>query len=160
MARSRTVLKKILMLLNKRPMTRGELVRKTGKNRKVVGQNLKIALQEDLVYQDVLERYHLTMLGKTAFRNYVERKNDKTSWQIQSQATDNIGWTSDRPSAKCTIMVENARKIEELDNQTANNVRYKLELPKNATALKSSLAHIVDIMLETIGKEKGLGLIL
>jgi hypothetical protein len=143
MARSRTVLKKILMLLNKRPMTRGELVRKTGKNRKVVGQNLKIALQEDLVYQDVLERYHLTMLGKTAFRNYVERKNDKTSWQIQS-----------------TIMVENARKIEELDNQTANNVRYKLELPKNATALKSSLAHIVDIMLETIGKEKGLGLIL
>jgi hypothetical protein len=158
MARTRTVLKTILTLLNKKPMSRGDLVRKTGKNRKVIGQNLKIAIAEDLAWQDTLERYHLSTLGKTAFSNYVERRNDKTSWKIQSQVIDNIGWTSDRPSAKCTLMVKNARKIERIDNQTAYNVRYNLELPANATAIKSSLAKVLDTVLETIGKDKGLGL--
>ena len=158
MPRTRTVLKTILILLNKRPMSRGDLVRKTGKNRKVIGQNLKIAIAEHLAWQDILERYHISALGKTAFSNYVERRNDKTSWKIQSQVIDNLGWTSNRPSAKCTLMVKNARKIEKIDNQTAHNVRYNLELQTNATAIKSSLAKVVDTILETIGKDKGLGL--
>jgi hypothetical protein len=110
------------------------------------------------VYQDRLGLYHLTRLGKSAFSSYVERGADKISWQIQSQVIDNIGWTSNRPSAKCTLLVKNARKIKELDNQTDYNVRYNLELAANATAIKSSLAKVVDTVLETIGKDKGLGL--
>jgi hypothetical protein len=139
-------------------MTSSEICRKISKSRKVVLQNLKIAQKEALVYQDRLGLYHLTRLGKSAFSSYVERGADKTSWQIQSQVIDNIGWTSNGPSAKCTLLVKNARKIKELDSKTGYNVRYNLELAANATAIKSSLAKVVDTVLETIGKDKGLGL--
>ena len=156
MARPRTFLKTILRLLNKQPMTSRDLCRKTKKSRKVVNQNLKTALKEGLVYQDGLERHHLTTLGKSAINDYVERPTDKTSWQIQSQVIDNIGWGSNTPRAICTLMIKDAEKIKELDNKTAYDIRYNLELPENDTAIKSALARIVDSVLETIGKDMGL----
>jgi DNA-binding transcriptional regulator GbsR (MarR family) len=158
MARHPTVLKTIMGLLNKQPMTSSEIRRKTKFSRKAIWQYLGIAQKEHLVEQDRLKCYRLTLLGKSAFSSFAERPSDKTIWQIQSQVIDNIGWTSNRPSAECTLMTKDAQKIKEIDNQTAYDVRYKLELPTNATAIKSSLANIVDTVLETIGKTKGLGL--
>jgi hypothetical protein len=156
MARPREFLKIILGLLNKRPMTSRDIHWKSKKSRKVVTQNLRTALKEGLAYRDGLERYHLTLLGRSAFNNYVERPTDKTCWQIQSQIIDNIGWRPNRPTAKCTLMIKDAEKIKELDNMTAFDIRYNLELPENATAIKSALARTVDSVLETIGKDMGL----
>jgi len=157
-ARPRAFLKTILKLLNKRAMTSRDIERKTKKSRKVVTQNLKTALSEDLAYQDGLEKYHLTTLGRSAFNNYVERPVDKVSWQIPSLTMDDISWRQQRPVAICTLLIKNAEKIKELDEQTVHDRRYGLELPENATAIKSSLARIVDSVLETVGKDKGLGL--
>jgi len=137
-------------------MTSRDLRRKTKKSRKVVNQNLKTALKEGLVYQDGLERHHLTTLGKSAINDYVERPTDKTSWQIQSQVIDNIGWGSNTPRAICTLMIKDAEKIKELDNKAAYDIRYNLELAENKTAIKSALARIVDSVLDTIGKDMGL----
>jgi regulatory ArsR family protein len=151
MAKPRKFLKKILQMLNKRPMTSGYLCRITKKHRKIIRQNLKIAEKEGLVYQDGLRNYHLAPRGKFAI-NYIERTKDLTRWQIESQEIDPIGLISNRPKAICTLVTENAEKIKELDNRTASK-RFNVELPGNETLIRSALARVVDSILQTIGKD-------
>src|SRR5919109_3611438 len=105
MARPQPFLKIILTLFNKRAMTRQDILRRTKKSRKTVWQNLRTAQKEGLAYQDGLERYHLTTLGKLEI-NYVEKPTDKTSWQIRSKVIDDIGWRSNKPTATCTLMLK------------------------------------------------------
>lgn len=150
MAKPRKVLKKMLQLLNMCPMTSGDLCRKIRKHRKVVGQNLEIAKNENLLYQDGLKQYHLTSLGKVAIDS-MERSDNFTRWQIETQETDPIG-LSDRPKATCTLITEKAEKIREIDDKTVSP-KFNLEVGENNTLIKSALARVVDSILETLEDE-------
>jgi hypothetical protein len=60
----------------------------------------------------------------------------------------------------CTIEIENADKISELDSRTDATKRFLtrdgLWLPENNTNLKASLAAVVDSILDLKAKEMGL----
>jgi hypothetical protein len=156
MAKPRKFLKTLLRMIQKRPMTSGEICKKTKKHRKVVRQNLKLAQNEGLVYQDGLQQYHITTLGKLVI-DYIERPTDFTRWQIYSQVIDPISSRSNRPTATCTLITKNAEKIKELDNRTSPSPeRFILELSENSTPIKAALANVVDSVLEIRAKDTGL----
>lgn len=150
MAKPRRVLKKMLQLLDRGPMPFGLLQRKIKKHENVVNKNLKIAKNENLLYQDGLKQYHLTSLGKVAIDS-VERPDNFTRWQIETQETDPIG-LSDRPKATCTLITDKAEKIREIDDKTVSP-KFNLEVGENNTLIKSALARVVDSILETLEKD-------
>jgi hypothetical protein len=150
MAKPRRVLKKMLQLLDSEPMSFGLLQKKIKKHQNVVNKNLKIAKNENLLYQDGLKQYHLTSLGKVVIDN-VERPDNFTRWQIETQETDPIG-LSDRPKATCTLITDKAEKIREIDDKTASQ-KFNLEVPENNTLIKSALARVVDSILEILEKD-------
>lgn len=153
MAKPRRVLKKILQLLDREPMTFGLLRRKIKKHQNIVNKNLKIAKSERLLYQDGLKQYHLTALGKFAIDN-VERPENFTKWQIETQEIDSIG-LSDRPKATCTLITEKAEKLREIDDKTVSP-KFNLEVGENNTLIKSALARVVDSIFETLEDDLGL----
>jgi hypothetical protein len=134
-------------------LTFGDLCKAIRKHRKIVWQNLKIAKNEKLVYQDALKQYHLTNLGKLAI-NYVQNTDNFTRWQIATQETDPIKMY-DRPKATCTLITDNAKRIREMDDKTASQ-KFSLEIPENNTLIKSALAKVVDSVLETFERDMGL----
>jgi hypothetical protein len=143
----------MLRLLDKRPMTFGDLRKKIKKGPKTTAQNLKIAKEENFIYQDGLKQYNLTSLGKIAI-DYVGRRDNFARWQIETQEVDPIR-LSRGPEATCTLITENAKRIIELDDKTASQ-KFNLEEPQNNTLIKSALARVVDSVLETIEKDMGL----
>jgi hypothetical protein len=155
---------KILELLNKGPLTRPEITKKLKIDRKTVGDNLKWAEKKNLI-NSVLGKYHITPLGKYHLTrgkldtDSSEVLTDSVSFEVVSQIIDSLNIREESPKGKCTIQMEDAKKIKELDDKTIYSERFithdGLGLPENDTYLKQAVADVVDIILDFRAKAKG-----
>src|SRR5215469_15875871 len=159
MAKRKDALNRMLDFLNKKSMSQGE-IRKTLKiGRATEWRIIKEAFDRRWIEKDSLGKYHLTSMGK---RNVGTAKNPVDSFRlkVQTQIIDFLNLRSDRPAAKCTIEIENADEIKELDSRTDATKRFLtkdgLWLPENNTNLKASLAAVVDSILDVEAKKMGL----
>ena len=144
MAKRRKILADILKLLQGKPLSYSEILKTIKKPDKVIWQNLNIAKSESLVKQDKEKRYFITPLGISRLENEEVEKPIDTDWfEVYSQIIDQLELRSDRPTAKCTIVIENAKKIRELDAKTDAVKRFLthdgLWLPENNTNLKAAV---------------------
>jgi hypothetical protein len=159
MPRRKDALKRLLKLLNKRRMLVGEIRAALKIDRKTEYRVIKEALQRRWIEKDSLEKYYLTLLGKANIST-AKDSTESISLEAQSQIIDILKLRPERPTAKCIIQIENADKIKELDSQTEAVKRFLthdgLWLPENNTNLKSSIAAVVDSILDLRAKEMGL----
>lgn len=114
---------KILELLNKELLTRPEITKKLGIDRKTVWDNLKWAEKKRLIRSNDQGKYHLTPLGKSYIDSF-EMPTESASFEVSSQIIDSLKIREDSPKAKCTIQMEEAKKIKELDNKTVYYERF------------------------------------
>jgi hypothetical protein len=159
MARRKKSLEMLLGALDKTPMAKGGIRSALKIDRKTEYRIINEGLSRKWIEEDLLRKYHLTMLGKESIGSG-ERPLDSTSWEVPSQIIDMVRERTDRPVANCTIQIENANKIKELDAQTTTSHRFLtndgLGLPENDTHIKSSLAAVVDSILDLKAKDMGL----
>jgi hypothetical protein len=159
MAREKDALNRLLILLNKKSRSQGEIRTTLKIDRKTAYRIIKEASDRRWIKNDSLGKYHLTSLGKINVGT-AEKPTDSSSLEVQSQVIDFLNLRPDRPTAKCTIEVENADKINELDSQTQAEKRFLtfdgLWLPENNTNLKASVAAVVDSILDLKAKQMGL----
>jgi hypothetical protein len=159
MAKKKDALNRMLKLLNKKSMSQGEISKTLKIGRVTEWRIIKEACDRRWVLQDHLGRYHLTSLGKINI-DTAENPTDSSSFQVQSQIIDFLNLRPDRPTATCTIEIENADKIKELDSRTDATKRFLtkdgLWLPENNTNLKAAMAAVVDSIFDLKAKEMGL----
>lgn len=140
-------------------MSQGEISKSLKIGRVTEWRIIKEALDRRWVEKDSLEKYHLTLLGKINIGS-AENPTDSSSLEVQSQIIDFLNLRPDRPTAKCTIEIENADEIKELDSRTDATKRFLtrdgLWLSDNNTNLKASMAAVVDSILDLKAKEMGL----
>jgi hypothetical protein len=163
MARRKKSLEKLLRSLDKKPMAKGAIRSALKIDRKTEYRIINEGLTRRWIEKDPIGKYHLTLLGEVSVGS-AECPLDSTSWEVPSQIIDIVHMRADRPVANCTIQIENAQKIKELDTQTTTSRRFLttdgLGLPENNTHLKSSFAAIVDSILDLKAKDMGLFTIL
>lgn len=84
--------------------------------------------------------------------------------EAYSQVVDFLKLRLERPTAKCTIEIEDAKKIKELDAKTDAVKRFLthdgLWLPENNTNLKAAVAAVTDSILDLKAKQMNLSTIL
>jgi hypothetical protein len=137
-------------------MTKGEIRNPLKVNRKTVYVNIKEALKQRWIEEDELKRYHLTLLGKLNIDTSRGKLTDSTVFKVSSKVIDPIALMPNRPTAKCTLIINDADKIKELDNKTASYKQFILELRENATIIRSALANVIDAILDLKAKDMGL----
>ena len=119
-------------------------------NRKTEYENYKEAEKNGWIEPNELGKYHITALGKSVI-DLSETPVDSISFELASQIIDIIKMNSERPKAKCTVVIKNAKKIKELDDNTVHFERFithdGLGLAENNTYLKASAAALVDSIL-------------
>ena len=156
MAKPKKSLLKLLRLLHKKPMTKGEVRIPLKVNRKTVYVNVEEALEKRWIEEDELKRYHLTQLGKLIIDTSRGKPTDSTVFEVSSKVIDPIALMPNRPTAKCTLIIKDADKIKELDDKTASYKPFILEYRENATIIRSALANVIDSILDLRAKDKGL----
>ena len=141
MARPKKNLEKLLKLLDRNPLTRYNIHSALKADRKTVYRNITEAQRKGWIEKDSLGRYRLTTLGKANIDS-AHHPIDSVSLEAYSQVIDFLKLKSERPTAKCTIEIENAKRIKELDSKTDAVKRFLthdgLWLPENNTNLKGS----------------------
>src|SRR5215467_11349463 len=123
MARRKDALSKMLKLLNKKSMLGSEICTTLKIDRKTSYRIIKESLQNHWIQKDPSGRYHLTLLG-IASLNLAEYPTSSETLEVQTQIIDFLSLRRDRPTAKCTIQIENADRIKELDSQTDATKRF------------------------------------
>jgi hypothetical protein len=157
--RKKDALNRMLKLLNKKSMVPGDIRTTLKISRATEHRIIKEATERHWIEKDSMGRYRLTLLGKSNIGTAKESP-EFLSLEVQSQIIDLLNLRSERPTAKCTIEIENAKKINDLDSQTDAVKRFLtndgLWLPENNTNLKASLATVADSILDLRAKEMGL----
>jgi len=163
MARTKKNLEKLLKLLAKQPITREKIHSTLKADRKTIYRNIIEAQKRGWIEKDSLSRYHLTALGKANIGT-AKHPIDTASLEAHSQVIDFLKLRPERPTAKCTIEIEGAKKIKELDSKTDAIKRFLthdgLWLPENNTNLKAAVAAVVDSILDLKAKQMNLSTIL
>jgi hypothetical protein len=159
MARKKDALKKLMISLDKKPMLIGEIRNVLKIDRKTEFRVTREAVERRWAEKDSEGRIRITPLGRSSI-DAAERPIDSISMEAYSQVIDFLEQRPERPTAKCTIEIENADKIKKLDSQTEAAKRFLthdgLWLPENNTNLKASIAAVVDSILDLKAKEMGL----
>lgn len=113
------------------------------------------AIRKRLVKRNHNGIYHLSDLGRSLV-DKPQLLDEIIQYNIFSQVIDPIDSLPLKPAAKCTIVTENSKKIEELDARTKSHPLLRTELKQNNTRLKAALAKVVDSILEFRAIELGL----
>jgi len=113
------------------------------------------ALGKRLVKRNYNGIYHLSDLGRSLL-DKPQLLDEIIQYNIFSQVIDPIDSLPSKPAAKCTIVTENSKKIEELDARTKSHPLLRTELKQNNTRIKAALAKVVDSILEFRAIELGL----
>jgi hypothetical protein len=163
MAKPKTTMYKLLTLLDSQPVSIGKIRELLKIDRKTEYRNCKEAEKEGWIEKDKIGKYHVTPVGKSVI-SLSQKPVDSVSFEVDSQIIDFIKTRSDRPKAKCTIVIKNAKEIKELDDKTCYVERFithdGLGLVENDTYLKQVVAIVVDTILDFKAKDKGLFTIL
>jgi len=151
----------LLRRLKDKPMTKGEIRTSLNIKRRTEFKIIREAQDKGWIKEDELKRYHLTLLGKSMVEIW-RKPADSTIFEVYSQVIDPIASKpkSNRPRAKCTLIIKDANKIKELDDKTTSYERFISELPENATSIKAALAHVIDSILDIKAKNMGLHTVL
>jgi predicted transcriptional regulator len=166
MARPRRILNDMLHHLNKKTLLFTEICTALNKPKQVIAQNLAIARGQELVERDSHQRYHITIKGKSVIKQTNGVCHKIVDFQIDTQIVDYWGGTAESsgPKAKCSLISEDAHKIQELDRKEPLNdtvySKYGLGLPTNDTNLKRALAGVLDTILDIRARDLGLNSIL
>jgi hypothetical protein len=161
MTKSMKNLTELLRLLKDKPMTKGEIRTSLNIKRRTEFKIIREARDKGWIKEDELKRYHLTLCGKSMIGIW-RKPADSTLFEVYSQVIDPIALRpkSNRPTAKCTLIMKNANKIKELDDKTTSYERFISELPENVTSIKAALAHVIDSILDLNAKDMGLHTVL
>jgi biotin operon repressor len=158
LARRRELLQKILHLLDKEPLSFGEICSRTKKSENGIWKALNIAKSEDLIEIDSLKKYHLTSLGKSMI-GLAEQAVDSISFEVEPYVIDYLDQWDRPPRAKCTLIVKDANRIRQKDLETADGsyeLKDGLVSPINSTRMEIALARVVDSVLDARAKDLGL----
>ncbi|MGH9983472.1 MAG: hypothetical protein ACRD8W_05885 [Nitrososphaeraceae archaeon] len=163
MAKPRKFLKKLLMMLNEGAITYQEIRKSSDVSRKTVWKNIRKARQLGFIDQDEIGKYFLTDWGKTNLGS-VERPVDSFQIEVPSQIIGRLRTKHMRPTAEFTIVMNGAKKIKKLDDETVDIERFLTSdgsgLIENNTYLKAAAEVIIDTILDLKAKDIGLKTIL
>jgi hypothetical protein len=162
MAKPKRNLIGLLRLLKDNPMVKGEIRAALNIKKRTEYNIVKEAEKKGWIEEDELKIYHLTLRGKSIIDIW-RKPTDSTLFEVYSQVIDTIGLRprSNRPTAKCTLIIKDADKIKELDKKTAAFYdRFLLDLPENATSIKAALARVIDSILDLKAKDMRLPTVL
>src|SRR5215469_8733581 len=141
MAKKKEALNRMIELLDKKRMSLGQIRRTLKIGRSTEWRIINEAFDRRWIEKDSLGKYRLTRLGKINV-DTAENPTDSSSLEAKSQIIDFLNLRAGRPTAKCTIEIENAYKIKQLDSQTEAQKRFLthdgLWLSENNTNLKAS----------------------
>jgi hypothetical protein len=160
MTRNNLTLKRILTLLNNKGLlTQTEIIDILNLHRSTIFRNLQIAKKSKWIEEVEPGKYNITTLGK----RHTESANvpsESFNIEVYTQVLGFLPIHSDKPKVNCVIEIEKAEKIKEKDRATNAELRFLtndgLWLPENDTNLKASVACVVDSLLDSVAKNKGL----
>src|SRR5918995_238290 len=152
MAKPKKVLNRLLHLLNKKPLQKGEIRKALKINRKTEYQNCKEAQEKGWIEKDSLGRFQLTLQGKLII-GQGEKPIDSTVFEVNSQLLSPPDIMKGRPTAKCTLYTENVQRIMELDKDTwefqTALMMSGYGTMENATNIQASAGALVDAILDS-----------
>ena len=117
MAKPKKVLSRLLHLLCKKPLGKGEIRKALKISRKTEYQNCKEALEKGWIKKNSLGKFQLTLEGKFVI-NKASPSIDSASFEVNSHVLSAPEIMKGRPTAKCTIYMDDAQRIMELDRDT------------------------------------------
>ena len=140
MAKPKINLIKLMETLERQSLRIGEIrCSLSGISRTTEYEITQEAIRKGWIEQGTNKRYSLTLLGQKHIGIW-SKPEDSTEFTVYSQVIDPIALRSERPSAKCVLIMEDANKIEELDKKTSSYAWQLTELPENATSIKGRSA--------------------
>src|SRR5918999_5118392 len=123
MAKPKEFLTKLLLMLNDKPMTNAEICKSANVRRETVWKNRSVAEKKGFIKKDQLGKYYLTESGRLQLGIF-EKSLETTSFNIHTQIIPLTSDTTDRPTAKCNLIIEDAARIRELDEKTSDYERF------------------------------------
>jgi hypothetical protein len=163
MAKPKKTLLELLKLLDKKKaMTNGEIVVALHISRKTGWKICIEAENKGLIEKDVFNRYTLTIIGKSLIDSPEMLRNSNYAYfAVFTQVLDPVIQAIDKPPAWCRLYMNDAKKIKQLDDQSSSYDRYLpttegFGLEENATPIKTTVAALVDAILELKAKDIGL----
>jgi hypothetical protein len=163
MAKPRIFLNKLLIMLSERAMTYQEILKSSDFSRQTVWKNIRKAMHLEFIDLDELGRYFLTDWGRTNLGS-VERLIDSFQIEVPSQIIGRLSTKIMRPMTKFTVIMNGAKKIKRLDDETVDIERFLTSdgsgLIENNTYLRAAAEAIIDTILDLKAKDIGLKTVL
>ena len=110
MAKPKKVLIRLLHLLNKKPLAKGEIRRAIKINRKTEYQNCREAIEKGWIEEDRLGIFRLTIQGKLLI-NKADPETDSASFEVNSQVSAFFRYNEG--SAYCKVYHIHGRRSED-----------------------------------------------